>query len=170
LHDSINAGAGSSDGFVGDLLTIYRRFRQNYAEQDDAQAAAARALEKYSQLSQDPDVRRASIARRQSERGIALTDQLGASAEAAGCTAGDGAVKTGTSGDLPEVRLEGGKGDEGAEMFADSNASDGRTTPLFAPKFLGHYNYGFEYQKWALEEEERRASSSTSLRLPASAI
>jgi hypothetical protein len=82
----------------------------------------------------------------------------------------DGAGKMATSGDPPEVRLDGGKGDERAESFADSNASDGRSMPLFAPKFLGHYNYGFEYQKWALEEEERRATSSSSLRLPASAI
>jgi hypothetical protein len=97
LHDSLNASAGLIDGFAGDLVTIYRRFRQNYAQQDDAQAAAARALEKYSSeaaSSQDPDERRTSIARRQSERSVAVTEEHGASAGAIGTPSDDGAGKT----------------------------------------------------------------------------
>lgn len=27
-------------------------------------------------------------------------------------------------------------------------------SPLFAPKFLGHFNYGFEYMKWAEDQDK----------------
>jgi hypothetical protein len=63
-----------------------------------------------------------------------MTEEHGASAGAIGTPSDDGVGKMATSGDPPEVRLDGGKGDERAELFAVSNASDGRSICLFLPR------------------------------------
>jgi hypothetical protein len=51
LHDSLKASTGLIDGFAGDLTTIHHSLSAElYAQQDGAQAAATRALEKYTRL------------------------------------------------------------------------------------------------------------------------